>query len=561
MHRITTGSWTRETRGLWTAALVFGAVSNLLLLTGPLFMLQVYDRVLTGRSVPTLLVLFALVAFVYAMMAVIDTARARVMARIGAQARFQMEERVFDASLRARLRAPPDPRAASALRDLDAVQRALGSPAAQALLDLPWSLAFLVLLAFLHPLLGWLALGGGSVLVVLALLGQLGQRGALHDSAQASAAADRLQAAAEGVESGAVASPGLRAAWRVQRVQAMSALLRVSDLAARGQSFARSFRMFLQSATLALGAWLVLNGAMSPGLMIGASILLGRALAPVEQLSAQWTGTQAAWRGWRRLDAFLRASGAAPPDFAPPQPGTLTVRNLVVTGTGRAAPLLRLPGFDLQPGRALGVIGPGGAGKSLLCAVLVGVVPPSAGALRLGDTPLTRLTPRFIGHLPQRFALPPGTLAEVIARHDPAADPDGIVAAARLAGAHAAIASLPDGYGTRSETDGLALPGGLVQRIGLARAFHGNPLLVILDEPNAHLDAEGSATLNGAIRALKLRGVAVVVTAHRPAAIAECEDLLVLDAGAQAGLGPRDPVMRDLVRNHMDVVRAAGGAR
>ncbi|MCA0206000.1 MAG: ATP-binding cassette domain-containing protein [Proteobacteria bacterium] len=552
-----------KTHRLWVAALVFGAVSNLLVLTGPIFMLQVYDRVLTGRSTATLVVLFALVAFLYAMMAGIDTARAQILLRIGARARHELETRVFEASLRARLRDPPDPRAALAMHDLDTVQRLLGSQIAQALLDLPWTLAFLALLYVVHPYLGWLAVWGGAVLALMALSGHMQQRRLLGNAHRQDSAADGLQVAIENEGGDRVASltPDVVARWRTYRREALAALLATTDRSVRSSALARTFRLFLQSATLALGAWLVLDNQLSPGLMVGTSILLGRALAPVEQLAAHWGRLHVALAGWRRLDGFLSATAAAVEPVSGPIGGALSVRGLVVVPQGRREAVLRLNGFTVRPGTALGVIGPGGSGKSLFSRVLAGAMPPSAGVLRLGEVPLSKVPVTRIGYLPQRFALLPGTLGEAIARHDPQADPARIEAAARLAGVHAAITALPDGYDTSTEPEVAHLAGGLVQRVGLARAFYNDPALVILDEPSAHLDADGTSAFNAAVRTLKARGAVVVVTALRPTSIAECDDLLVLDGGVQTGFGPRDIILREMVRNHMAVVGSGGGGR
>lgn len=560
-YRITAGNWTAKTRILWIAAIGFGAVSNLLVLTGPIFMLQVYDRVLTGRSTATLFVLFALVAFLYAMMAGIDTARAQVLARVGARARHELEQRVFDAALRARLRDPPDPRAGLAMQDLDMVQRVLGSSVAQSLLDLPWTAAFLAILYVVHPLLGWLAVGGGVMLAFLAISGHLTQRRQLSDARHQGSAADHLQAAIEneGGDRVAALTPDVFNRWRDYRSDALSALLRTSDRSVRSTALARTFRLFLQSATLALGAWLVLNDQLSPGLMVGASILLGRALAPVEQLAAHWGMLHVAWTGWKRLDSFLRATGGPVEAAQGPIGGSLSVRGLIVVPQGRREAVLRLNGFSVPPGSALGVIGSGGSGKSLFARVLAGSVPPSAGTLRLGEVPLPRVPIKRIGYLPQRFTLLPGTLAEAISRHDPDATPEKIEAAARLAGVHSAILSLPDGYRTSTEPEAAHLPGGMMQRIGLARAYYNDPALVILDEPSANLDADGISAFNAAVRALKSRGAVVVVTALRPTSVAECDDLLVLDNGVQTGFGPREIILREMVRNHMAVVSGSRG--
>ncbi|MCB1360896.1 MAG: ATP-binding cassette domain-containing protein [Rhodobacteraceae bacterium] len=545
-------------RGLWIAAFGFGAVSNLLLLTGPIFMLQVYDRVLPGRSVETLLALVALMAFLYAVMAVIDTARGRLIARIGARFRLRMEGALLAGGLRARTRDPPTAPVSQAVNDLDSVQRVLTSGAAQAAMDLPWTALFLALLALVHPLLGWLALMGGAVLVLTALASFLAQRHPRNQAMRQDAVAARLLAAVEGP--GVDGLPPLRAgigeSWQALRWQGLATQLLASDRAVAGMAAARAFRLFLQSATLALGAWLVIRHDMSAGLMIGASILLGRALAPVELLAGQWGALVSAWAAWRRLAARAQdATGTVPAPVSTAQ-GPLVVRGLMVAGPRGV--LLRLGGFEVAPGRALGVIGPGGSGKSLLARVLSGGIPATAGQVSLGPVPVAFWPPGAVGYLPQRLVLPPGTLTQAISGYDPRARDGTVQAAANAAGAHAAILALPDGYVSRA--DDPTLPAGLVQRIGLAGAIHGDPPLVVMDEPNTHLDAEGAAALNATIRALKARGAVVVVTANRPAAIAECEDLLVLDKGAQAAFGPRDQVLREMVRTRVALVDAVSGS-
>ncbi|MCB1396986.1 MAG: ATP-binding cassette domain-containing protein [Rhodobacter sp.] len=545
------------TRGLWLAVAGFGALLNPLLLTGPLFMLQVYDRVLAAGSAATLGVLFALVAFLHAMMALIDTARARLMLRIGARLRAGLEPRVIAARLRAQTRDPPDPRAIRALDDLDAVQRAVSSPALLALIDTPWAFAFLALLFLLHPAMGALAVAGGGVLALIALAGQLRQRRPRRTMAEAGHQAEGLARTLTDTAQPVAAlglAPALSAAWLSQRQTALAGHIAAADRAAFDSATARSFRLFMQSAMLALGAWLVLQGHLSPGLIMAASILMGRALAPVEQLAVHWPSLLHARAGWHRLRGFLDAAPAERP--RPTQSGgALRIEGLVAATPGTSAPRLRLSGFTAAPGIAVGVIGPSGSGKTTLAGALLGLVPVLTGTLRLGESVLP-LPPGAaqIGYLPQNARLFPGTIGQNIARFDPAADLGRVAEAARLAGIHAEITALPLGYDTVLDAGGGRLSGGQMQRVALARALFGAPSLLILDEPNAQLDSEGAAALNAAIRAAKARGAVVLVLAHRPAAISECDDLLVLDAGAQVSFGPRDQVLRDLVRNHTAIV-------
>lgn len=547
-----------STLGLWLAVAGFGALVNLLMLTGPMFMVQVYERVLPARSGPTLAVLFALVAFLYAVMAVLDMARAGLMARLAARFQLALDPVAIAARLRAPTHDPPEGAGAGAPRDVDAVVRALLSPGAVAVFDAPWGVAFLVLLFGFHPALGVLALGGGAVLMALAALGQWRLQGPARQTEAARQAADSLAEAlrrdAQTLRALGMEGSG-SSRWQAHRARSVRHATRSADRMAASLAVTRALRLFLQSAVLALGAWLALQGQISAGLMIAASVLLGRALAPIESLASQWPLLRAGHAAWRRLGALPRGDRVAP--AARPAIGALSVQGLIVVGV-RGAPVLHIRGFTVAPGTALGVIGASGSGKSTLARALIGAVPLAGGALRLGEValPLREAAARVIGYLPQQVRLFEATLAENIARLDPAAAPGGIESAAQAAGVHAMVGALPDGYATR---DLSILSGGQVQRIGLARALYGDPQLVILDEPNAHLDAEGSAALNAAIRALKARGAVVLVMAHRPAAIAECNSLLVLENGAQVAFGPRDTVLRDVVRNHTAIVRAAAG--
>lgn len=550
--------------------IVFSVLVNVLMLTGPVFMLQLYDRVLASRSEETLLALFVLVGFLYLMLVVLDHARGRIAARIGAAFQARLERAVFDAALHRQAARPADPVARIAQRDLETVQKLLGAPVFLALFDAPWTPLFIALIFAFHPEMGWLAVGGGGVLIALALINQSLLQAPLRHLAQTTNEADRFRHQI-GNEAELARALGMRDSafrrWQVNRHAALCAALVASDRAGFFTTLTRGFRLFLQSAMLALGAWLVLRDQITPGLMIAASIILGRALAPVEQVVGQWGAVQAGRESWRRLSAVLSGAPRPAPRMSLPRPrAQLSVRGVTIVPPGEARAALRMMDFDLQPGRALGVIGPSGAGKSTLARGVVGAWPPAAGRLRLDGIALDQFEPdvlgRLLGYLPQRVTLFDGTVADNIARLDPDADPAGIVRAAELAGAHDMIVALPDGYDTSISEHAGRLSGGQVQRIGLARALYGDPVLLVLDEPNSNLDADGSEALNRAIRALKARGASVMIMAHRPAAIQECDDLLVLENGAQTAFGPRDTVLRQTVRNHTDLVRplaAAGG--
>ena len=551
---------------------VFSVLVNVLMLTGPVFMLQLYDRVLASRSEETLLALFVLVGFLYLMLVALDHARGRIAARIGAAFQARLERAVFDAALHRQAARPADPVARIAQRDLETVQKLLGAPVFLALFDAPWTPLFIALIFAFHPEMGWLAVGGGAVLVALALINQFLLQPPLRLLAQTTNEGDRFRHQI-GNEAELTRALGMRESafrrWQVNRHAALCASLVASDLAGFFTTLTRSFRLFLQSAMLALGAWLVLRDQITPGLMIAASIILGRALAPVEQVVGQWGALQAGRESWRRLSVVLSGAPRPAPRMSLPRPrAQLSVRGVTVVPPGEARAVLRMIDFDLQPGRALGVIGPSGAGKSALARGVIGAWPPAAGKLRLDGIALDQFGPdvlgRLLGYLPQRVTLFDGTVADNIARLDPDADPAGIVRAAELAGAHDMIVALPDGYDTRISEHAGRLSGGQVQRIGLARALYGDPVLLVLDEPNSNLDADGSEALNRAIRDLKAKGVSVMIMAHRPAGIQECDDLLVLENGAQTAFGPRDMVLRQTVRNHTDLVRplaTAGGRK
>ncbi len=551
--------------GLLAAVLVFSVLVNLLMLTGPMFMLQVYDRVLASRASATLSALFAIVAFLYVMMAVLDHARTRIMTRIGARFQVRLDRRVFEISLQRLSVEPSDSPARLAQRDLETVQRLLASPALMGLIDIPWTPLFVALLFVFHPNLGLLALAGGAVLVIVALVNQRALRVPLIQMSNASQRAER-GAAQIGNESELVRALGMTGAafdrWQDSRGAALAASVSAGDWAGLSNATTRAFRLFLQSAMLALGAWLVLRDQLSPGLMVAASIILGRALAPVEQLVAQWGVLQAGAESWRRLRALLSAHPPLGNRTSMPRPrARLSLQGVTVAPPGQNHAALKAIAFELEPGRALGVIGPSGAGKSSLARTVIGAWPSLTGKVRIDGVALDQFDPeelgRMIGYLPQRVCLFDGTIAENIARLDPRPDPAAIICAARRAGAHEMIVALPQGYDTPVSENGARLSGGQVQRINLARALYGDPLLLVLDEPNSNLDSDGALALNASIRTVKAEGGAVMVMAHRPAAIQECDDLLVLEQGHQIAFGPRDAVLRQVVRNHTDIVRNA----
>ena len=552
-------------RLFWSVAL-FSAFVNLLMLTGPIFMLQVYDRVLGSRSEETLLALFVLVAFLFLMMGLLDLARGRVMTRLAARFASALEARVFSASLTRSALRPDDPLAAVGLRDLEAIRQFLAAPVFLSLFDMPWAPIFLAAVFIFHPWLGFLALAGGAVLVVVTALNQQSTRRAVLGAQQAGQRAERMADQLRD-EADLVQSLGMRGAsftrWAKSRSQAVAEALIATDSSGVYSVFSKTFRLFLQSAMLALGAFLVLRGELTPGAMIAASILMGRALAPVEQAIGGWALVQRAQEGWHRLAALLGTVPAPSARTALPRPrAVLEANQVTVVPPGQSQAALRMVSFRLEPGQAVGIIGPSGAGKSTLARAITGLWRPAGGWIRLDGATLDQYDPdmlgQYIGYLPQRVTLFDGTIAENIARLAPEPDDALVISAAQKAAAHQMILDLPDGYDTRVSQAGGRLSGGQIQRIGLARALYGNPVLLVLDEPNSNLDNDGSMALNSAIREVKSAGGAVLIMAHRPAAIQECDLLMMLDGGVRRAFGPRDEVLKSMVRNAEQIARAPG---
>lgn len=555
-----------ENRPLFVFVFLFSLFVNLLMLTGPLFMLQVYDRVLGSRSEETLLALFILMGFLFGMMGLLDFVRGRVLARIGARFQARLDHRVFAAVVRKASQSPGPSAPANSLRDLEAVQRLLASPVFAALFDIPWTPVFLAGIALFHPWLGLLAVVGGGALIAITVLNQVRTSAPVQEAnlatLQAEHAAEQIRSEAELIRALGMSGAAF-ARWNMARTRALRQTLLSSDRTGGFSVASKTFRLFLQSAMLGLGAYLVLTADLTPGAMIAASILLGRALAPLDLAIGQWPSIQRAARGWSLLAELLAEVPEERERTALPVPrAKLTVEQLTVIPPGEQLACLRLVSFVVEPGQALGVIGPSGSGKSTLARAITGVWRPAGGKIRLDGAALDNYDPdvlgTYIGYLPQRVQLFDGTIAENIARLSLMPDPAKVVEAAKKAAAHDMILKLPDGYDTRVSAGGGRLSGGQMQRIGLARAMYGDPILLVLDEPNSNLDNEGSQALNSAIRALKAEGRSVMIMAHRPAAIEECDTLLVLDGGARRAFGPRDQVLKEVLQNYSQVAQRTG---
>ncbi|MGF1445629.1 MAG: type I secretion system permease/ATPase [Pikeienuella sp.] len=557
-----------QCRWHFTNVAIFSVFVNLLMLTGPIFMLQTYDRVLTSRSEETLVALLVLVTALFLMFGMLDFARGRVLARAGARFQSLLDSRVFSAIMRRSVSPAERAKPNTSARDLDSVRQLLSGPAPFAIFDVPWTPLFLAIIFLFHPLMGWVAVGGGLILIALTGMNQYRSKDLNAESQAASYEAENLGEAmrqnAEVVRGLGMERAGMTR-WQGLRQLSLEKQMLASDRTSSYSSSSKALRFYLQSVMLAVGAWLVLQQEISPGMMIAASILMGRALAPIEQAIGQWPQAQRAMRGWKSLGEMLERIPPEPAKTELPEPkGHIEVQKVSVLAPGEDVPAIRGISFKLAPGQALGVIGPSGAGKSTLAKVLTGVWPPAAGKVRLDGAaldqwPSTELG-RHIGYLSQDIGLFAGTVSENIARLADQPDDKAVVLAAQRAGAHELLLSLPQGYNTQIGYGGGRLSGGQRQRVALARALYGDPPLLVLDEPNANLDAQGEQALVDAIREAKSRGKAVVVMAHRPSAIAACDLLLMIDKGLQVDFGPRDEVLKKRTKNYPQLVGGKPGA-
>lgn len=502
-------------------------------------------------------------------MGLLDHVRARVLARAGARFQALLDRRVFEAALRRAISPDERGKPSTGLRDLESIQRALSGPAPFAFFDAPWTPVFLGAIFFFHWSLGLLAVTGGLLLFTIAFFNQRRSR---KPMGEANEAATRSDSYAETLrrEGETIQGLGMRSAavarWGRLREKTLAAQMAASDATGGYTASSKTLRLFLQSAILALGALLAIEGVITPGVMIAGSILMGRALAPVEQAIAQWGVMQRALKGWSNLRELLeKTPPPAEPMKLPAPKGVFEAQGVSGGPPGSRTPLVRNVSFKVEPGQALGVIGPSASGKSTLARMLVNVWRPMAGTVRLDGAALDQYSDddfgRFVGYLPQEVALFDGTVAENIARLQPEIDDEQVVIAAKRAGAHELILRLPQGYDTVIGPSGGRLSGGQRQRVALARALYGDPAVVILDEPNSNLDAQGEQALVLAIKDLRERGRTAVVMAHRPSAISACDMLLMLDRGAPRAFGPKDEVLRQTTANYPQITGARQAAQ
>jgi ATP-binding cassette, subfamily C, type I secretion system permease/ATPase len=542
-------------RIFWSLA-AFSGLSNLLMLTGSFFMLQVYDRVLPGRSIPTLVALLVLAMVLYLFQSGLDLVRSRISVRIGRYFDERLGLRVFDAVVRLPLKTRGDGDGLQPLRDLDQVRSFLSGGGPTALFDLPWMPIYLGICFLFHFWIGVTALLGALVLIGVTVLTETRTRGPAKAFSRLGVARSAL--ATEGRRNAEVLQAmGMRrqAAMRWQDVNSkyLSAHEQASDVASGLGGLSKFFRSFLQSLVLAVGAVLVINQESTAGIIIAGSILTARALAPVEVAIANWKGFVGARQSAHRLDQLLRLLPDEVARLELPAPKeALMVEQLYVAAPESEKVILSDVSFQLKSGDAVGIIGPSGSGKSTLVRTLVGVWPRLRGKIKLDNAALEQWSPdalgKHVGYLPQDVELFEGSIAVNIARFDVHATSQGVLDAAQAAGAHDLILSLPDGYATKVGEGGMALSAGQRQRIGLARALYGNPFLVVLDEPTSNVDSEGEEALTEAILSVRRRGGIVAVVAHRPKALEGVDHVLVVSEGRLQSFGAKEEVLKKVLR-------------
>lgn len=541
-----------EMRKAGGALVVFSMCLNLLLLTSPIYMMQVFDRVLTSGHTETLLFLTVIAVTAVGVMGALEMARMRLLTRAGLWLERRLAPALIGASMSARLKG--EPATAQTLRDLDALRAFSTGTGILALCDAPWMPLFILVLFGLSPWLGLVGVFGGVVLFALALINeQLSRKPLKAENLSMLTDRDAVDQALKNAEAIHAMGmlPGFLQRWSLRNVRTLAMQLDAGERNALMVGISKAFRMMIQILILAVGAALVLKGQLTSGGMIAASIILGRALAPVEQSIGAWKGFVGARQAYLRLQALLTlAAPALQPMRLPSPKGALKCEGVVYAMPGANEPVIKGVDFALEPGTALGIIGPSAAGKSTLCRLLVGVWQPLRGHVRLDGADLGNWAAdqlgAHVGYLPQDVELFAGTVKENIARLAPDIDPKKVVEAAMLASVHEMVLGLPQGYDTEIGPGGSFLSGGQRQRIGLARALYGRPRLVVLDEPNANLDSDGEKALLRAMEAAKAWGATVVVVAHQPGILRPMDMLLMLVNGQTRYFGPRDTFMGQL---------------
>ena len=550
-------------RGAFTATIIFSLFVNLLMFVAPLYMLQIYDRVLASRSESTLIMLTVIAGGMLLVFGLLEAVRSRVLVRIGVRLDQQLNSRVFSAVFRQNVGSSQSSGSQS-LRDLDNIREFMTGSGLIAFCDAPWVPVFIAVIFLFHPWLGFLALAGAIIIFILALSNEILTRKPLSEASTASVKANQFVSTslrnAEAVEAMGMLG-GIMRRWDQRHGAVMRRQAMASDRAGLIMASSKFVRMSLQVGILGLGAYLAIHQQITPGTMIAASIIMGRALAPVEMAVGQWRNFIQTRSAYARLNQLLQQVPERGATMQLPEPrGDVTLERVVAAPPGSRTAILKGVSFNLAAGTTLGVIGPSAAGKSTLARILVGVWPPASGSVRLDGAELSswdkgELGP-YIGYLPQDVELFDGTVAENIARFNDV-DADKVVHAAKHAGAHEMVLHLPDGYDTPIGASGQSLSGGQRQRVALARALYDKAKLIVLDEPDANLDSEGEKALVAAMEYCKSQGATVIVITHRPALLNTADQVLVLDQGQVKMMGSRDDIISRYARPSV-VAKEAG---
>lgn len=553
-------------RKIFYSLAAFSCVINIIGLAPMIYMMQVYDRVLSSRNETTLLMLTIVVVGLYALSGMLEFARSRVLIRVGNRFDMMLNQRVFTAAFERNLRKQGG-NPSQAIHDLTNLRQFLTGSALFAFFDAPWTPIYMAVGFMIHPIIGFMMLGGALILLALAWITNLSTAKPLAEANQASIAANAFAnnhlRNAEVIEAMGMLQ-GLRNRWLQQHQKVLGLQTLASDRNARISGVSRFVRISLQSLILGVGALLVIDGQMTAGMMIVGSLLLGKALQPVEMAIQTWKQSMATKSAYERLDEMLQSAPARGETLSLPAPrGELIFENVYASAPGMQHAILKGLSFHIPAGEVVGVIGPSASGKSTLARLMVGVWQARAGTVRLDGADIFQwnkdeLGPH-IGYLPQDIELFEGTIAENIARFA-TPDPALVIEAARRAGVHEMILHLPQGYDTQLGMDGASLSGGQKQRIALARAIYDNPRLVVLDEPNSNLDDVGEAALVDTIKGLKERGSTVILITHRMSVLNAVDKLLVLREGTMTMFGPRDEVLKGLRQQQLQAAQAKAGS-
>jgi ATP-binding cassette subfamily C protein EexD len=536
----------------------FSLFINALMLVPTFYMLQVYGRVVTGGSLTTLAMLTIILTFLLVTMGLLEWVRSRIMVRVSTRLDVLLGRDVYRASFKRALDSGGQDASAQPLSDLTGLRQFMSGNGLFAFFDAPWLPIYIAVLFLFHPWYGWTAIGCALILLALAWINEQSTGKVLAEANKESIGAtlqtNKNLRNAEVIESMGMLD-SLMSRWSLRHKKVLQLQSRASDRSGIITSISKTFRLLVQSLILGLGAYLAVSHEINPGLVIAGSVLLGRALAPLDLMIGSWKGFIAARSQYARLNGILDQLKAEPERMPLPAPiGHVTVENLTLGAPGAKTAIIKGIGFNAPAGAMIGVVGPSASGKSTLAKALVGVWKPQHGVVRLDTADIanwdkSQLGPH-LGYLPQDIELFEGTISDNIARFG-VVDPDKVVLAARTASVHEMILMLPDGYDTVIGEGGINLSGGQRQRIGLARAIYGSPRLIVLDEPNAHLDEVGERALALALQQLKLTGATVFVIAHRTSILAQLDRLLVMNAGTISLYGPRDQVLAQLNANQL----------